>query len=99
MPLGYRDDILAALKGLGGEAHRMRVIAEALRIRKGLGANTPTTFEQTVQQVFERHYINSDIFCGKPNLGLFHWTHRRGDGAWAIAANVAQRYERERDGH
>lgn len=97
MALTYRDDILAALRRLGGKAHRMRVIEEVRKIRRERGATTPRSFEQTVQQIFETHCVDSGIFCKKPNLGLFQWPHGKGDGTWSIVAAVADRYEREGD--
>ena len=98
MVLGYRDDILAALKKLGGKAHRMRVVEETRRIRQARSASIPATFEQTVQQAFERHCIDSDIFCRKSHLGLFHWPHGRGDGTWALIPDTAERYIRQYQG-
>jgi hypothetical protein len=80
----YRDDIKTALDQLGGQAHRLRVIQEVRNIRKQRGATIPRTLEETVQQAFERHCVDSEIFCGREEYALFRWPQGKHEGTWAL---------------
>jgi hypothetical protein len=81
---GYRDFIIQALLDLGGESHRPNVISQVYALRKKANATLPQTFDETVQQAFERHCGQSMIFCGDAALDLFSWPKGKGDGTWGI---------------
>jgi len=92
---GYRDDIIEALSEFNtGKAHRSNIIKRVYQIRKERGDTLPKAFEETVQQTFERHCGESDIFCGNSELDLFCWPEGKWDGTWGINSDAVERYRR-----
>lgn len=69
------EDIVQALKNLGGQAHRKQIFAEITRIRKG---PLPASLEETVQRVIQDHSSDSNGFRGDD---LFK---KIGNGVWAL---------------
>ena len=78
----------------------MKVIDRVYELRKSRGDSRPRTFEKTVQQAFERHCGESDVFPLKnadPALNLFCFPEGKGAGIWGLNHEVVERYVRLRD--
>ena len=91
----FRDYIIAVLSEFREQkAHRSKVISGVYEMRKRYNDTLPRTFEQTVQQCFERHCGESDVFCGKPELNLFCWPEGKGSGIWGLVLGAVERYQR-----
>lgn len=73
------------------ERHTGRIIKHVYELRKIRGDSLPATFEQTVQQAFERHCGDSDNFCGKATLNLFTWPKGKWTGTWGLNKNLSEK--------
>jgi len=75
------DDIVQALKNLGGQAHRKQIIEEVKRIRT---EPLPIRLEEVVQRTIQNYSSDSAGFKGKD---LFK---KIGDGVWALREQSEQ---------
>ncbi len=75
------DDVVQALKNLGGQAHRKQIIEEVKRIRT---EPLPIRLEEVVQRTIQNHSSDSAGFKGKD---LFK---KIGDGVWALREQSEQ---------
>lgn len=74
-PKTWVQDIIQALKNLGGEAHRKQIIEEVREIRLG---PLPLRVEEIVQRTIQSHSSDSKGFNGKD---IFQ---KVGNGVWAL---------------
>lgn len=88
----YVDNLIDALRSLGGTDHRKRVIDEVRRIRQARGASVPETFEQTVQGAFESRCIDSENLQGRKDDALFCWPNGKNEGTWGLIEKAVERY-------
>lgn len=75
------EDIVQALKNLGGQAHRKQIFEEIKRIRK---EPLPDSLEQTIQRTIQDHSSDSIGFRGND---LFK---KLGNGVWALREYIAE---------
>lgn len=71
----WLEDVVQALKNLGGQAHRKQIFEEIKRIRN---QPLPRRLEQTIQRVIQDHSSDSAGFRG---TDLFR---KMGNGVWAL---------------
>jgi hypothetical protein len=75
----WKEDIIQALKNLGGKAHRFELHKEVAKIRNGKLNNTWT---QTIQRELETFSSDSDAYSGKEDI--FYMVEGKGEGVWGL---------------
>ena len=79
----WRDDVRAALEGLGGHASLRRIYKEVERIRRAAARSVPPTLEATIRRTLEDHSSDSENHhSGRPDL--FWMPEGKGAGVWAL---------------
>lgn len=79
----YKEDIIQALKNLGGSAHLKNIHKEVARLRKGK-LNKSWTF--SIQENLQRHSSDSVYGRGKYGSGddIFYMVKGKGQGIWGL---------------
>ena len=79
----YKDDIIQALKNLGGSAHLKDIHKEVARLRKGK-LNKSWTF--SIQENLQSHSSDSVYGRGKYGSGddIFYMVKGKGQGIWGL---------------
>jgi hypothetical protein len=75
----WKEDIVKALKNLGGSAHLSEIYNEVERIRPD---KLNSTWDRTVQRELETNSSDSDAFSGKEDL--FYMAEGKGKGVWGL---------------
>jgi hypothetical protein len=75
----WKEDIIQALKNLGGKAHRSKLHKEVEKLRNGKLNNTWT---QTIQRELETYSSDSDAYSGKEDI--FYMVEGKGEGVWGL---------------
>ena len=78
----WRDDVHAALKGLGGRSHLNGIYREVKTTRGAAGRTVPVSLEATVRQTLEFHSSDSSNYRSGPDL--FCMPEGKGAGVWAL---------------
>jgi putative restriction endonuclease len=81
----WREDIIKALKNLGGQAHLSEIYKEVKNIR---GENLNPTFDRTIQRELETHSSDSEAFIGGDSNDIFSIAEGKGKGVWALRDNA-----------
>ena len=79
----WKNDVVKALKNLGGVAHRSEILKEIKKIRPD---NLNNTWEQTVQRELESHSSDSDAYLKKEDL--FYMAEGKGKGVWGLREKI-----------
>ena len=75
----WLDDILIALRNLGGEGHLSNIYKEVSKVRKG---KLNPTWESTIRRELETNSSNSESFGkGRKGEDLFYM---KGKGVWGL---------------
>ena len=79
----YKEDIIQALKNLGGSAHLKDIHKEVARLRKG---NLNASWTYSIQENLQRH--SSDSIYGRGRYGsgenIFYMVKGKGQGIWGL---------------
>ena len=82
----WKEDIVQALKNLGGKAHLSAIYKEVERIRGKDNLNP--TWDRTVQRELESHSSDSDAYLKKEDL--FYMAEGKGKGVWGLRETIKQ---------
>ena len=82
----WKEDIVQALKNLGGKAHLSAIYKEVERIRGKNNLNP--TWDRTVQRELESHSSDSDAYLKKDDL--FYMAEGKGKGVWGLRETIKQ---------
>jgi len=85
----WKEDIIEALKNLGGKAHLSEIYKEVERIRGQDNLNP--TWDRTVQRELETNSSDSEAFK-KDRKGddIFYRVEGKGKGVWGLREMVKQ---------
>jgi hypothetical protein len=86
------DDVIAALRSLGGMAHLSQIYREILLVRPE--AKHIDAVDETVRQTLQAHCNECRQYRGGPSF--FQMRPDRGDGYWAINMLAIEKRESER---
>jgi hypothetical protein len=73
--------------------HRKYVLDRILDLRKAKGLSVPSNFESSVQNAFQTHSSESDMFearAAPPEDDLFYWPIGKRTGKWAVRRDRAE---------
>lgn len=76
------DDVVEALRTLGGKAHYSRIYDAVRNIRITAGRSVPRTFDEVVRKEIETHSSDSEAYTGREDY-LFA-PKGLGAGIWAL---------------
>ncbi len=77
------EDIVDAIRNLGGVAHRADLIDEVRRLRS---PPHPATIDKIIQKEIQTHSSDSDVFRGGTANDLFFSAEGIGQGVWGLRA-------------
>ena len=79
----YKEDIIQALKNLGGAAHLSKIMNEVSKLRKG---NLNASWQDTVREVLYENSQDSKYGRGKYGSGenIFYSVEGKGKGVWGL---------------
>ncbi|MBN8817719.1 MAG: hypothetical protein J0I80_03230 [Sphingomonas sp.] len=78
----WRDDVLDALKNLGGRAHLSDIYREVREIRLRHGRTVPTNANAIVRRELEQNCFEAGAYTGERNW--FRSVEGMGQGIWGI---------------
>ena len=84
----WRDDVLAALISLGGEAHLSEIYEKVRERRRQNGRSLPTNADAIVRRELEYNSSDATAFRGK--FDLFRSVNGIGSGQWAVRSEHLQ---------
>jgi len=87
----WRDYIIDSLNQRPYIRHRSEVLKDVKKSASLDGKNIPDTFEQTIQQSFERDCKDSDVYTGE-QPALFCFPTGKGSGDWGLIIENVQAY-------
>ena len=76
------DDVVEALRRLGGRAHYDALYSTVRSIRSAAGRSLPPSTEAIIRREVENHSSDSEAFLGERDL--FHAPEGLGAGVWAL---------------
>ena len=97
----YVADLIDVLRPRSGGIRRWAVMQAIRRNRAKTGVPISDRFEDGVESAFQQHCADSDVFKrgsvpAKP--ALFHWPLGKAGGIWALYAEAADAWLRDRSG-
>jgi len=78
----WRDDVVEAVKELGGQGYLDQIYASTEKIRRGAGRSIPVSFEAVVRRTLEENSSDSESY--KDLYDLFYMVEGRGAGKWGL---------------
>jgi hypothetical protein len=76
------DDVVTALRKLGGEASLHQIYQTVERLRKSAGRSCPKTLEATVRRTLENHSSDSGNWLERADI--FQMPYGKHKGVWAL---------------
>lgn len=86
-PLRWRDDVMATLHLLGGEAPLKHIYEGVRNIRRSNGRSVPANLEAIVRRELEYNSSDASVFQGKRDW--FRSVGGIGSGVWALREQTA----------
>ena len=78
----WRDDIVDALRRLGGEADLAEIYQMVVNIRRGAGRSLPVSTDAVIRREVENNSSDSESFTAQRDL--FRSVNGIGGGRWAL---------------
>jgi hypothetical protein len=95
----YVIDLIEVLRTRTAGLRRWAIMQAIRRKRIKAGVPIPDGFEDGVESAFHQHCVDADVYkrgSMPPRPALFHWPLGKDGGIWALKAEQADAWMRER---
>ena len=97
----YVTDLIEVLRTRTAGLRRWAIMQAIRRKRIKAGVPIPDGFEDGVESAFQQHCVDSDVYkrgSMPPRPALFHWPLGKDGGIWALRADRADAWLRDKSG-